>query len=107
MSLSEVENSLAVTLATTPSAIERGTLNEQSFPSTLNYGVPVQLLSRRPDVRAAEKTQILMTHSSTSYLDVLTAQQSLLSAQMDEAADRFASISAVITLYHALGGGAN
>ena len=51
------------------------------------------------------KTERLMLHSSTNYLEVLTAQQSILSAELIDAQDRFDEIQGVIDLYHALGGG--
>lgn len=51
------------------------------------------------------KTELLLRHSSTNYLEVLTAQQSLLSAEQAQAQDRFDEIQGVINLYHALGGG--
>lgn len=54
---------------------------------------------------AVRKTELLMRHSSTSYLEVLTAQQSLLDAEQTQAQDRFDEIQGVINLYHALGGG--
>lgn len=54
---------------------------------------------------AVKKTEKLMEHTSTTYLEVLTAQQSLLSAQTAQAQDRFEMIQGVINLYHALGGG--
>lgn len=54
---------------------------------------------------AVRKTEILMRHSPTTYLEVLTAQQSLLAAELTEAQDRFDEIQSVILLYHALGGG--
>ena len=46
-----------------------------------------------------------MRHSPTTYLEVLTAQQSLLATELTEAQDRFDEIQGVIDLYHALGGG--
>lgn len=47
-----------------------------------------------------------MTHSDNgSYLEVLTAQQSLLSAQLAETGETFDKIQGIIKLYHALGGG--
>lgn len=55
--------------------------------------------------RALESTSLLMTHGNTTYLEVLTAQQSLLSAQLTQVANRFAQIQGLINLYHALGGG--
>lgn len=53
---------------------------------------------------AVEKTEYLMRYSSTTYLEVLTAEQSLLSAQTDLVQDRYDLIYSVISLYHALGG---
>lgn len=46
-----------------------------------------------------------MEHSSTTYLEVLTAQQSLLSAQLSQITDRFDEIQGIVNLYQALGGG--
>ena len=222
--IDELENSLCMTLCQVPRAIERGQLSQASFPVELKTGVPVALLSRRPDVRAAEnslasayyavniaradlypslslsgvagwtnnlggvvmnpsglllnaaaslfqpifnagamrgkvkiaradrqaaelafqqtvlnagaevnnaltqyqtalakeewrtaqveslsravsKTEKLMQYTSTTYLEVLTAQQSLLQAQTAQAQDTYEKISAVISLYRALGGG--
>ncbi len=54
---------------------------------------------------AVRSTQLLMKHGSTTYLEVLTAQQTLLSAQLNQVANRFTEIQSVITLYRALGGG--
>ena len=55
--------------------------------------------------KAVRTTQLLMRNSPTNYLEVLTAQQRLLEAQLTETADRYSEIQAVIRLYHALGGG--
>ena len=55
---------------------------------------------------AVNSTRQLMSHSESTYLEVLTAQQALLSAQLSQIADRFAAIQGSINLYHALGGGA-
>lgn len=55
---------------------------------------------------AVEQTQLLFTHtSSTTYIEVLTAQQSLLQAQLSLISDKFDKVQAAITLYNALGGG--
>lgn len=54
---------------------------------------------------AVRKTELLMLHSPTNYLEVLTAQQSLLAAEQAEAQARFDEVQGVINLYHALGGG--
>ena len=55
---------------------------------------------------ALENTEMLMRYTSTTYLEVLTAQQSLLGAETGRAADRLEKATAVINLYRALGGGA-
>ena len=54
---------------------------------------------------AARSTRLLMKHGNTTYLEVLTAQQTLLNAQLSQVANRFTEIQGVITLYQALGGG--
>lgn len=51
------------------------------------------------------KTELLMHHSSTTYLEVLTAQQSLLEARQAWTESKLDEIKSIITLYHALGGG--
>lgn len=56
---------------------------------------------------AVRSTVLLMKHSGDSnYLEVLTAQQSLLSAQLTESQEIYDKIQGMIKLYHALGGGA-
>ena len=55
---------------------------------------------------AVDNTTKLMQYSNqASYLEVLTASQSLLQAELTEANDTFDKIQGVINLYHALGGG--
>lgn len=222
--INQVENSLALLLAETPHHYERGTLAGQSFPDDFTIGVPLTMLSARPDVRAAERslesafygtnyarssfyptivlsgsagwtnstggmivnpgkflvsavasltqpifargqikaqyriaqaqqeeaeiafrqalltagsevndalsayqtsrgktelldkqivslekalksTMLLMEYGNTNYLEVLTARQSLLGAQLSQTANRFAEMQSVINLYKALGGG--
>ena len=49
--------------------------------------------------------KLLMKHGAASYLEVLTAQQNLLQAELNEVTDRYEEIQGVISLYHALGGG--
>lgn len=222
--INEAENSLSTLLGQTPQPIVRGALDEQVFPTTLSAGIPLQLLSSRPDVRQAEaalagafyatnsarsafypsitlggsagwtnsggamisnpgalllsavasltqplfnkgtnianlkiakaeqeeasllfrqslldagaevnnaltqfqtacersallkqqvaalqkavkSTHLLMQHGSTTYLEVLTAQQTLLQARLTQVSDRMNEIQGVINLYHAVGGG--
>lgn len=54
---------------------------------------------------AARSTSLLMKHGNTTYLEVLTAQQTLLNARLSQVANRFTEIQGVISLYQALGGG--
>lgn len=222
--INQVENSLALLLAETPRRYERGTLEGQQFPAEFSVGIPVRMLSCRPDVRSAERTleaafygtnaarsafypsitlsgsagwtnsagtmiinpgkflasavgsltqplfargqllgqlkiakaqqeeaelafrqallnagsevnnaltayqvskeksdlldkqvaslqtalkstSLLMEHGTTTYLEVLTARQTLLGAQLSQTANRFTEIQSIINLYQALGGG--
>ncbi len=224
--VAEQENALCVFIGEVPHRLERGTLNDQQFPDRMSAGLPIELLSRRPDVRQAEAslmqafyatnsarsafypsitlsgsagwtnsggaaitnpgawllqavgslvqplfnrgqnianlkiakaqqeeavlafkqslldagqevnnaliqwqtareqilldmeqvkqlettvsdTRLLMQYGTVNYLQVLTARQSLLSAQLTLASDRYSEIQGVINLYHALGGGAD
>ena len=50
-------------------------------------------------------THELMDNGKSNYLEVLTAQESLLSAQLSEAMNMYNGAQAVIALYIALGGG--
>ena len=53
---------------------------------------------------AVRKTELLMQHTSINYLEVLTARQRLLEAELTQAQDKFEEIQGVIDLYHAVGG---
>ena len=55
--------------------------------------------------KAVESTMSLMTLGTSTYLEVLTAQQSLLNAQLSQISDSYQCMVAVINLYQALGGG--
>ena len=55
---------------------------------------------------AYKGTHELMDAGKASYLEVLTAQETLLSAQINEAANLYEGSRALIALYIALGGGA-
>ena len=222
--INQTLNSMALLLAETPRNYERGKLADQKMPEDLSVGVPLQMLSNRPDVRSAERsleaafyvtnqarsafypsivlsgsagwtnaagsiivnpakfiataigqltmplfnrgqniaqlriakaqqeeaslsfqqtllnagaevndaltayqssksktelyqkqvtalektvtsTSLLMEYGTTNYLEVLTARQSLLNAQLTQVSNRFMEIQSVISLYQALGGG--
>ncbi|KAA3872674.1 TolC family protein [Bacteroides ovatus] len=200
-SIREVENSLSTLLGEAPRHIQRGTIEKQILPSEFSVGIPIQLLSNRPDVKAAEMslasayyntnsarsafypqitlsgsagwtnsagsaiinpgkflataigslTQPLFYHGAniaklkmakalslyqktsekvesrqmqvesakkasedtkelfnlgtSTYLEVLSAQQAYLSAQISQVSDCFDRMQAVVSLYQALGGG--
>jgi multidrug efflux system outer membrane protein len=55
--------------------------------------------------KAAEDTKELFNLGTSTYLEVLSAEQSYLSAQLSEVADTFDRMQSVISLYQALGGG--
>lgn len=61
-SIRETENALCMLLRQAPQAIKRSTLAGQQLPTEFSVGVPLQLLSNRPDVKAAE-----MSLASTYY----------------------------------------
>lgn len=66
--------------------------------------------SRKKQVKELENavmaTDYLFTHgNTTTYLEKLTAQQSLLQAQLSLISDKFEKMQAAISLYQALGGG--
>lgn len=50
----KVENSLSVMLGRQPGPILRSSIKDQTVPQELAYGVPYQMLAKRPDVQQAE-----------------------------------------------------
>jgi len=65
-----------------------------------NYRQQIEALER-----AYTSTSLLMENGNTTYLEVLTARQSLLAAQLSQTANQFKEIQSLINLYQALGGG--
>ena len=53
-----------------------------------------------------EDTRALMGESSSTYLEVITAQSNLLNVELSKVQDDFYKMQAVVNLYYALGGGA-
>ena len=82
----EVSNALYQYQTTTEKAVSRS----------------IQVKSAR---KAAEDTKELFNLGTSTYLEVLSAEQSYLSAQTSEVSDTFERLQAVISLYQALGGG--
>ena len=75
-----------------------------------SYATQAELDAKRVAVlkKNVEDTRKLMESSSnTTYLEVISAQSNLLNAEIDEVADQFSKMQAVVNLYQALGGGAN
>ena len=83
--------------------------NEVSNALALYQNTEAKVKSRTIQVnsarKAAEDTKELFNLGTSTYLEVLTAQQSYLSAQLSEVTDTFDQMQAVINLYQALGGG--
>ncbi len=71
------------------------------------YNENSKLESQRVEVltKNVEDTRALYKSSGSSYLEVLTAQTQLLSAQLNKVTDDYNKMVNVITLYTALGGG--
>ena len=72
-----------------------------------SYDNNSKLESQRIEVltQNVEDTRALYKSSGGSYLEVLTAQTQLLSAQINKVTDDFNKMQAVVSLYTALGGG--
>ena len=70
--------------------------NEKSFVE----GKQIDVLKQN-----VEDTKKLMASSGSTYLEVITAQQSLLNAELSKIVDDFYKMQAVVNLYYALGGG--
>lgn len=54
MQINQLENSLSLMLGRKPGAIARTSISNQAVPSQLAFGVPAQMLAKRPDVLQAE-----------------------------------------------------
>ena len=67
-SIRETENALCLMLNQPAQSIARGTLKQQQLPAEFSTGIPLQLLSNRPDVKAAEMSL------AASYYDTNSAR---------------------------------
>ena len=63
----------------------------------------VRVESLQRNVEVAEKMFVMAQNGN--YLNVITAQQSLLQAQLSQISNEFNRIQAIVNLYNALGGG--
>lgn len=93
-------------------AFEKSLINAGIEVSNLlyNYNTTAQKLDARAQQVeqlqiAVDATNELFKLSSTTYLEVLTAQQSLLSARISQIGDQLTQMENVVNLYQALGGG--
>ncbi|MFI3289964.1 MAG: TolC family protein [Rikenellaceae bacterium] len=94
-------------LAFEQSLIDSGIEVNDAFITLNNTKAKAQLYAsqvERLEV-AASSTALMMTHGTTTYLEVLTAQQTLYNSQLQLVANRFDQMQSLITLYTALGGG--
>ena len=64
--VAEQENALCVFIGEVPHRLERGTLDGQQFPDRMSVGLPIELLSRRPDVRQAEASLMQAFYATNS-----------------------------------------
>jgi multidrug efflux system outer membrane protein len=55
--------------------------------------------------KSVNYTQQLIRYGSANYTEVLTAEQSLLAAQLNSVNDRLQQLQAIVYLYRSLGGG--
>ena len=62
---------------------------------------PIEVLRKNVD-----DTKDLMASAGSTYLEVITAQSTLLNVELSKVADDFSKMQAVVNLYSALGGGA-
>lgn len=71
------------------------------------YDANSQIETQRIEVlqKNVEDTKALYASSGSTYLEVLTAETQLLSAQINKVTDDFNKMQAVVSLYQALGGG--
>lgn len=77
------------------------------FSEVQTYRAQAQHLHKRTEAlqRSEKATRLLMESGASTYLEVLTAQQGLIAAQLAEYTNRYNEIASTIALYQALGGG--
>ena len=72
-----------------------------------SYQKKSELDAHRVEVlkKNVEDTRALVSSSTSTYLEVIQAQNSLLNAEISKVTDDFNKMQAVVSLYQALGGG--
>lgn len=94
-------------LAFTQALLNAGAEVNEALVAYQNAQAKTELYASQVEAlqKAYRSTSLLMQHGNTTYLEVLTAQQSLLNAQLSQAANRLSQTQSLISLYTALGGG--
>ena len=64
------KNALCLMLNQPAQSIARGTLEQQQLPAEFSTGIPLQLLSNRPDVKAAEMSRQQATTTPTAHVQL-------------------------------------
>jgi multidrug efflux system outer membrane protein len=89
------------TLLTAGSEVSNSFFAYQTVEKQRKRGEEIVLLEQAVDFTK----ELLKYSSATNYTDVLTSEQSLLSAQLSGVDDRLQQLMAIVNLYKALGGG--
>ncbi len=89
------------------SLLDAGTEVNNALAAYRSAADRIEIDTRQRDAlaQAVEKIELMMRYSTTNYLEVLTAEQSLLDAELGLVSDRLALVRATTDLYQALGGG--
>jgi outer membrane protein, multidrug efflux system len=87
------EDALCILLGRKPGAVERTSLSDQSVPGQLAYGVPIQMLEKRPDIKQAElsycSAYALTKAAKASFFPSLTISSASLGFAGGDYADLF------------------
>ena len=83
---------------------------QEVYNSLGSYDFSVQKIALRKLeieslVKSVDYTKQLLTYGSANYTEVLTAETSLLSAQLNSINDHLQQLNAIVTFYRAVGGG--
>lgn len=76
---------------------------DKSMSKNVDRGLQVKSLTNTVDYTQ----ELLKQGEASSYLEVITAQQNLLSAQLNQVSDKLEQLQCTVNLYKALGGGVN
>jgi len=80
--INQLENAICMMVGRDPGTIERSTLDVQILPMEMSYGIPAQMLARRPDVQQAElsfRSAFELTHAArASFYPSLTLNSGMI-----------------------------